>query len=163
MGATANVGLLGAVEEALSASMIEELPSTMGRYQFDHVLIQETLAGGLSSVRRVELHARIGEVLEELYGASIEAHADELAYHFLRVNTFEKAVKYTLKVAGSGLLASAKSRPVLTSARVDSCLLVVLCVAYRSLPPFPATTSDSVGDTFAPLQSVTGPCRQRAQ
>ncbi len=91
------VELLGAVEEALSARMIEEMPATVGRYQFAHVLIQETLADELSTVRRAELHARIGEVLEELYGASIEAHADELAYHFLRGNVFEKAAEYTLK------------------------------------------------------------------
>ena len=88
--------LLGAVEEALLARMIEEMPETVGRYQFAHVLVQETLAGELSAVRRAELHARVAEVLEELYGANVETHADELAYHFLRGNTLEKAAEYTL-------------------------------------------------------------------
>ena len=41
------------------------LPS---RYQFTHALIQETLAEELSLTRRVRLHARIAEALEELYG-----------------------------------------------------------------------------------------------
>ena len=36
----------------------------------------------LSSSRRVRLHARIAEALEELYGADLEAHATELAHHF---------------------------------------------------------------------------------
>ena len=69
----------------------------VGRYQFAHVLIQDTLARELSALRRVELHARIGDVLEDLYGANVEAHSDELAYHFLRGNDPEKAAEYTLK------------------------------------------------------------------
>ena len=85
------------LEEALAARIIEEVPDTVGRCQFTHVLIRETLAGELSTVRRAELHARIGEVLEELYGANIEAHADELAYHFMRGNVLQKAAEYTLK------------------------------------------------------------------
>ena len=36
----------------------------------------------LSSSRRVRLHTRIAEALEELYSADLEAHATELAHHF---------------------------------------------------------------------------------
>ena len=91
------VELLGAVEEGISARMIEEMPATVGRYQFAHVLIQETLSGELSSVRRAELHARIGEVLEALYSENIEIHVDELAYHFLQGSVIGKAADYALK------------------------------------------------------------------
>ena len=35
--------LLEVLEEALSARVIEELPQVVGRYQFTHALIQETL------------------------------------------------------------------------------------------------------------------------
>ena len=97
MDGESSAALLGAVEEALSVGMIEEMPATLRRYQFAHVLIQETLAGELSTVSRTELHARIGEVFEALYGANVEAHADELAYHFLRGNVVHKAAEYTLK------------------------------------------------------------------
>ena len=37
--------LLDVLEEALGARVIEELPQAVGRYQFTHALIQETLAG----------------------------------------------------------------------------------------------------------------------
>ena len=57
--------LLDVLEEALSARAIEELPATVGRYQFTHALIQETLVEELSLTRRVRLHARIAETLEE--------------------------------------------------------------------------------------------------
>jgi predicted ATPase len=76
--------LLEAVEEALAARVIEELPQSVGRYQFSHVLIQNTLAQRLSTVRRARLHQRIAETLEEQYGSEVESHAPELAYHLPR-------------------------------------------------------------------------------
>ena len=62
--------------------MIEEMPQSIGRYQFTHALIRETLAEELSTTRKVRLHARIAEALEQAYGHNVEAHAAELAFHF---------------------------------------------------------------------------------
>jgi len=73
--------LLEVLDEGLAASVIEELPQTVGVHQFSHALIQETLAIELSATRRANLHARIGEDLEELYGDDSQSHAPELAYH----------------------------------------------------------------------------------
>jgi len=74
--------LLEVLEEALFARVIEELPSSVGRYQFTHALIQETLAGELSTTRKVRLHARIAETLERYYEDDADANAAELVYHF---------------------------------------------------------------------------------
>ncbi len=79
--------VLEVLEEALSARVIEELPREVGRYQFTHALIQETLAGELSTTRRVQLHARIAEALEELYGSDAESRAAELVHHFAEAVT----------------------------------------------------------------------------
>ena len=46
--------------------VIEEAPRDVGRYQFTHALIQETLAGELSITRKVRLPTRIAEALELL-------------------------------------------------------------------------------------------------
>ena len=100
--------LLEVLEEALSGRVIEELPRTVGRYQFTHALIQETLAGELSTTRKVRLRARIAEALESLYGADAEAHASELAHHFAEAQTVlgaEKLVHYSL-LAGERALAA---------------------------------------------------------
>jgi len=100
--------LLEVLEEALAARVIEELPQSVGRYQFTHALIQETLSEELSTTRRVRLHARIAEALEELYGKDSEAHAAELAHHFAEAQTVmgaEKLVHYSLR-AGERALAS---------------------------------------------------------
>ena len=100
--------LLEVLDEALSARVIEELPQSVGRYQFTHALIQETLAGELSTTRKVRLHARIAEALELMYGADVEAHAAELAHHFAEGQTvlgIEKLVHYS-RLAGERALAA---------------------------------------------------------
>ena len=97
--------LLEVLEEALSARVIEELPRSVGRYQFTHALIQETLAGELSTTRKVRLHARIAEALEDVYGTEAEAHAAELAHHFAEAAAGSaKLVHYSL-LAGDRALA----------------------------------------------------------
>jgi len=100
--------LLEILEEALAARVIEELPHAVGRYQFTHALIQETLIQELSLSRRMRLHAHIAQTLEELYGASAEAHAAELAHHFSEAEALlgtEKLVHYSV-LAGAKALAS---------------------------------------------------------
>ena len=100
--------VLEALEEAITAGIIEEPAGTTARYQFTHALMQETLAQELSTTRRARLHARIGQALEELYSDNIDAHAAELAHHFTlseAVTGSDKLVRYSL-IAGNRALAS---------------------------------------------------------
>jgi DNA-binding CsgD family transcriptional regulator len=98
--------LLEVIDEALEAHLVEEVPGGIDRYQFSHALIQQTLAEVLSTSRRVRLHARIAETLEEIYGDAAEAHAAELAHHFAEARTVvgpEKLVRYSLLAGEQGL------------------------------------------------------------
>ena len=100
--------LLDVLDEALLAHVLEELAQPVGRYQFSHALIQDTLAAELSINRKVRVHARVAEALEELYAADAEAHADQLAHHFAEAQTVlgpEKLVRYSL-LAGHRALAN---------------------------------------------------------
>jgi tetratricopeptide (TPR) repeat protein len=100
--------LLDVLEEALSAQVIEELPAAVGRYQFSHVLIQETLARGVSATRRADLHGLVGEALEQLYGPASALHSAELAFHFAEaspVTGTEKMVRYSI-MAGEQALST---------------------------------------------------------
>ncbi len=100
--------LLEVIDEALGAHLIEGLPGGVERYQFSHALVQQTLSEALSASRRVRLHARIGEALEALYGADVEAHAAELAHHFAEAQTVlgrDKLVRYSL-LAGERAMAA---------------------------------------------------------
>ncbi|MGH2544143.1 MAG: ATP-binding protein, partial [Ardenticatenaceae bacterium] len=51
--------LLNALDEAVGVRIIEEMPRSVGRYQFSHALIRQTLEAELTTTRRVRLHARI--------------------------------------------------------------------------------------------------------
>ena len=100
--------VLAAIDEAVEVQLIEELPNSVGLYQFTHALIQETLFEELSTTRRARLHARIAEGLETLYGNEANAHAAELAHHFAEAQTLtgpEKLVRYSL-ISGEQALAA---------------------------------------------------------
>ncbi|HXH13179.1 MAG TPA: AAA family ATPase [Alphaproteobacteria bacterium] len=89
--------LLDALEEALAAHIIEEVPQAQGWFQFTHVLIRDTLYEELTSPRRARLHRRIGEALESLYGADMGPQLARLAHHFgeaIQAGERVKAVEY---------------------------------------------------------------------
>ncbi len=94
--------LLEALEEAVGARVITEVPRAADRYSFSHALIRETLYEELSTTRRVRLHRQIGEVLEGLYAANPEPHLAELAYHFsegAQGGDVDKAIDYARRAA----------------------------------------------------------------
>jgi tetratricopeptide (TPR) repeat protein len=94
--------LVAAMDEAVAARVIAEFPGAAGHYSFAHALIRETLYEELSTTRRVRLHRRIGEVLEELYAKQIESRLPELAHHFLEAaagGDLERAIQYSARAA----------------------------------------------------------------
>jgi class 3 adenylate cyclase len=100
--------LLEAVEEALAARVITEVPQSVGRYSFAHALIKETLYEELTATRRVRLHQQVAEELEALYGDAAEEHADELAHHYGQAAAIggpEKLVQYA---TAAGRLAASR-------------------------------------------------------
>ena len=99
--------LLEAIDEAVSARLIEALPDKIEGYRFSHALIQQTLSEELTPSRRIRVHARIAEELEKFFGANAEAHAAELAHHFAQaepVTGGAKLAHYAL-MAGEQALA----------------------------------------------------------
>jgi DNA-binding SARP family transcriptional activator len=74
--------LLDLVDEAMAARVLSEVPGTSGRLRFTHALIRDSFYEAVTTARRAQLHRRVGEALEELYGGRAEPHLAELAYHF---------------------------------------------------------------------------------
>jgi len=69
------------------------------RYNFVHVLYQNTLYDALTLKRRMLLHERIGGVLERHFGAHAGPTAAELAQHFDRARKTKRALPYYIKAA----------------------------------------------------------------
>jgi DNA-binding SARP family transcriptional activator/tetratricopeptide (TPR) repeat protein len=100
--------LLTLLEEALTSHVVEELSDSVGTYRFTHTLVQETLVEELSTTRRVRLHARVGEALEQFYGEEVDAHAAALAHHFAEAETVlgsRKLIRFS-RIAGESALAA---------------------------------------------------------
>jgi class 3 adenylate cyclase/predicted ATPase len=63
-------------------------------YTFKHALTQEVAYNSLLLERRRLLHARAAQAIETLFGDQLEDYYHELAHHYLRSETTEKAVEY---------------------------------------------------------------------
>ncbi len=68
-------------------------------YVFRHALIREVVYSSLLPGRTRQLHAQVGNAIEETYGATIDQHCVALATHFIEGEDFEKGAKYS-KIAG---------------------------------------------------------------
>jgi eukaryotic-like serine/threonine-protein kinase len=89
--------LLDRLDDALRASLVTEAPGTYGRLRFSHALVREALYDDLSQLRRIRLHRRAGEALEETYAANPDPHLAELAHHFFMAapgGELDKALEY---------------------------------------------------------------------
>lgn len=82
--------------QLLRAAGVAEWPdgTLAGRYAFVHALYQQVLAARIPAGRRVGLHLRIGERLEQAYGERARELAGELAVHFAEGRDFERASHY---------------------------------------------------------------------
>ncbi|HEX8135284.1 MAG TPA: BTAD domain-containing putative transcriptional regulator, partial [Actinomycetes bacterium] len=90
---------LEAVEAAVVAGLVVEDDQAVGRYQFAHALVAETLYEQLSRARRARLHARVAQTLVSLYGPDDPEHVLELARHAwaaVPVTGAEAALPYVL-------------------------------------------------------------------
>ncbi|MEH6592757.1 MAG: BREX system ATP-binding domain-containing protein [Halioglobus sp.] len=76
------------------------------RYHFSHNLFQQYLYNEMSRGERINLHADVGELLEEHYGESADEIANLLAYHFAAAEDWERAIPYYLAAAKRSLSVS---------------------------------------------------------
>ena len=73
------------------------------RYSFIHALYQNVLYERMSASRRVQLHRRIGERGEDIYGENAREIAAELAMHFDRGRDYERAAKHFQQAANNAI------------------------------------------------------------
>ena len=74
--------LLQALDEAIAARFVNEVPRGIGRLRFSHALVRDALYDELPIARRVRLHREAGEALEHHYVGDLDPHLAELAHHF---------------------------------------------------------------------------------
>ena len=85
--------VLGGLSEAVTSGVVTEEAGAANRYRFSHSLMREVLYDQLPIPARTELHRRVGEAIESLFGSGSSAHAAELARHFGEVAAAGEAAK----------------------------------------------------------------------
>jgi DNA-binding SARP family transcriptional activator/tetratricopeptide (TPR) repeat protein len=75
--------LVEAIEEALEARVLMEVPGRPERFSFAHALTRTTLYGELTAARRIRAHERIGRTLIELVAEGRDVAMAEIASHLL--------------------------------------------------------------------------------
>ncbi|UCC72149.1 MAG: AAA family ATPase [Gemmatimonadota bacterium] len=68
-------------------------------YEFSHTLIQDVLHRNIHGKRRILLHRKIAELLEEIYEADTESVAHKLALHYDEGRIPERACQYAMQAA----------------------------------------------------------------
>jgi DNA-binding SARP family transcriptional activator len=95
--------LLDALDEAMAARVVSDIPVGIARLRFAHILIRDTLYGGLTAARRVRVHRLVVEALEALYGDEPGPHLAELAYHSVAGRELDKGLRYAWRAGDRGL------------------------------------------------------------
>ena len=98
--------VLDAMDEALTAGIVTEEPGAPGRFSFTHTLIRESLYTSITAARRVRLHHRIAEALEQ-QASPAGSRVAELAYHFGEAAVYKRADKAVEYATRAGDLAAA--------------------------------------------------------
>jgi len=66
------------LDAAIGARLVNEVEDTIGRLSFEHALVRQTLLEELSTNKRIRMHRKIAEALDERGGTPI----DVLAHHY---------------------------------------------------------------------------------
>ena len=77
------------------------------RYQFKHVLVQDTAYASMLKSRRRQLHAVIGRLLETKFPETVEIEPETLAHHFTMGGVNEIAITHWLRAGRKALSRSA--------------------------------------------------------
>ncbi|HZQ77762.1 MAG TPA: AAA family ATPase [Acidimicrobiia bacterium] len=101
-------GLLGALEEALAAQLVEPVATAREQavYRFVHAVIRQSLYGSLSLPRRQRLHLRAAEAIEVAHAANLAPHFPALALHYRQAGPSadrSRAVEYSVRAGEMAL------------------------------------------------------------
>ena len=94
--------VLTALDEAIGARLVAEVPGTASRFTFAHALIRETIYDELTVNRRIRLHRKIALALEPATNWNDQAAVAELAHHFTMAapgGDVDRAVSYAEQAA----------------------------------------------------------------
>jgi DNA-binding CsgD family transcriptional regulator len=94
--------VLGLLDEAAGAQLLDRLPERPGWFRFPHALVREALSEGLGAGDRLRQHRRIAETLERQWAEAPVEAADtlsRLASHWQQAGDGPRAIRYARMAA----------------------------------------------------------------
>jgi class 3 adenylate cyclase/tetratricopeptide (TPR) repeat protein len=124
-------------------------------YTFKHALVQDAAYGTMLKGQRIEIHARIVEVLEREFPEIPKRNPDTLAYHCTAACSAEKAIDYRLKSARMSLGRSAGTE---AQAQLEGATVLLRDITDpRARRQFEARIRVALGDTFVMTKGFASP------
>jgi len=105
VGVCSEQATLDALDESVAAGLTREVPGTVGRYEFRHPIVRESIFGSLTHTRRAHGHRRIAEALEQLQATTTEPLARRIAEQLLRAGGLAAPAKVADWAARAAQLA----------------------------------------------------------
>ncbi|HEU0000735.1 MAG TPA: AAA family ATPase [Ktedonobacteraceae bacterium] len=95
--------LLQLIKELLASQLVVEVSAE--QFAFRHALTQQAVYTGLLARERRLLHRTLAEAIEHLYATTpmLDAHLEDLAYHYYQAGVWEKALEYAQRVGEKAL------------------------------------------------------------
>lgn len=160
--------LRAAFGELLDRQLIRETGASSGLdYTFTHHLIQMVVYDGASSAQRARRHARVGRVMEELYGARTFEQSAEIARHFdlgdepgQACGWYQRAAEYAARLFANDEAVEFYERAVACAhqaADMDqaaTALMGLASVQAKTGRDVPATETLSRALTLAPARPI---------
>lgn len=100
------IAVVAILDEPLRHGIIVPTEGPPGRFAFRHALIREAIYEGLPLARRLPLHRRLAEGLQELALGDPELYVAELAHHFLEAAPCDRSddfVEHGIRAARSAM------------------------------------------------------------
>ena len=108
--------LIDLLKELIAAQLIVEVAPD--RFGFRHALTREAIASELLARERRALHAQAGKAIELLYAGTIDAHLEDLAYHYFEAGAWDEVIEYGTRAGERALSLAAPAAAAEQFARV---------------------------------------------
>lgn len=85
--------LLQVIKQLIAAQLVVE--EQADQFAFRHALTREVVYATLLQRERTTLHQRVAETLERIFAQALDRHVGDLAYHFFKAGTWDRALHYS--------------------------------------------------------------------
>ena len=119
--------LLLTMKELVATQLVIE--ESAEQFAFRHALTRQAIYMQLLVRERILLHRTIAETMEQLYPTPLDAHLEDLAYHFYQAQAWQKALDYARR-AGEKAVRLYSHR-----ATIDYFTWALDAAHHQSLPP----------------------------